>query len=425
MMTDGHFIFFLGVFLIITVLYFYNKRDLNVHINKNSRSLNRALARGADDSECSNYKEIIEKCEDKITGENKSIKIAVVISILYAFFGLCRLAFPAMSNHTIEENELAINCQNNMPCETSDIYYNIWNDLLDGPLQFYIWKEQDDIKDNKQLELNYNHTIAGSSDTAFPIDMPTINKYISVLKNLGYLPKSDKSLKEIDDEISVLKNNENFVPPELYLEELSVRIEKCQEIPSCSNFYQAGRASSDVFTQITTTNRYNYQELLVYSSLAVCFFRMALTFPEEEFNQLKNENIIITKSYVHNQIGTIFLELHEQMFAKKYEGTESYQQHFLFLADAYFEKGINEGNDDLPIDIEAYRTLSEFKKITRYNSDGLRNECLIHANNVLIQFENDENNQHVNESEYIIDFLKRTYYDNPDCISVSANTVSD
>lgn len=367
--------------------------------------------------------EIIKKCKDKNVQETKCTNIAIVFFILYALICICRFVFPATSNHTMEETEPAINHQNNMPCEVSDIYYNIWIDLIDGPLQFYIWEEQDDVKDNKKLELNYNNIVDGSSNTALPINMQTINKYVSVLYNLGYLPQSGKSLTEIDNEIRTLKNSANDVPPELYLEELSVRIKRCQEMPSCSNFYQAGRASSDIFSLISQGNKCSYQELIVYSSLAICFFRMALASPEEEFDQLKNENIIITRSFLYNQIGKICLGLHEELYTKKYEGTESYQKHFLFLADAYFEKGINEGNDVFP-DIEANRALSEYKKIKRYGFDSLKDECLIHANNALILLNQVENNNHVEECHYIINVLGSSNYDSIDCINVSSNTVS-
>ena len=426
MVIDWRFIIFIvGALLFITVWFFYNKCSIEIEITKNKRALERASRSGADETECNKHKEIIRKCEDKLTGELDCLKVATAFLMLYAFISLCRFAIPATSNHTIEETKSAINYQNNMPCEVSDIYYNIWNDLIDDPLQFYIWKEQDDIKDNEQLELNYNNTIAGNSNTAFPINLSTINEYISVLRNLGYLPQSGKSLTEIDNEIRTLKNSANNVPPELYLEELSVRIERCQATPSCRNYYQAGRASSDVFSLISQGNKCSYQELIVYGSLAVCFFRMALASPEEEFDQLKNENIIITRSFLYNQIGKICLGLHEEMYAKRYEGTEFYQKHFLFLADAYFEKGINEGNDVLPIDIEANRALSEYKKIKRYGFDSLKDECLIHANNALIILNHVENNKHVEECHYIINALGCSNYDSIDCINVSSNTVSD
>lgn len=352
------------------------------------------------------------------------INIIAAATIFIILLSCLKLIRSAQTSTMTIKNEVADNFQNST-FYISDIHRSIWSDLMNECLQFNIWRNQENVNDIELLTLNYANAITEMPGSGFPMNMDTVDQYVEELYFLGYLPKSERNLASIDDEILLLQENNIPISAELYLEELVKRIDSCRSNPSCSNFYQAGRSAKDVLYQKINSGNCTYQEMVAYASLAICFFRITLSFPSDELDNLKDDNCKITHSFIYEQIGMIFLQLHIALYSEDDNETSQYQQHFLLAANAYLDNGLSDNKEPKPSNTEYNKALAEYYGIIRYGYTDMCDACYIHANNFIRQFGNNENNSYVNDSKAIIDRLEHMYSDYITVTNISSNTIPE
>ena len=397
---------FIFLFLIFLMVLHYLKKTYDVAVTTKNKYLYKSNLSLYDQRKFDNAVNTIKICLEKKMWY-KNIMLTAFASLLLLS---CIKIKQSIQTNSIEFSNKVINrSQLGTLCNISDIHYSIWADLTNTVLQFNIWTQQEDTEDFKLLELNYANAISEISGSEFPIDISTANQYIEELYFLGYLQKTERDLTSIDFEIHQLQKNNFSIPDELYLEELVKRIESCQNNPSCSNFYQAGRSAKDVLYQKLYSGSCSYQEMITYASLAIYFFRITLSFSSDELNMLSDENCKITRSYIYEQIGIIFLQLHIKLYSEDSDETSQYQQHFLLAANAYLDKGLADSELKLS-NMEYNKALVEYYGIIRYGYTDLCDACYAHANNYIKQFGNSaENSSYVEDSKFIISYLKRKY----------------
>lgn len=198
------------------------------------------------------YDEVIETinmCKNKLMDIRNYINMCKFLLCISVLFNALKILNSRNSYYMLNEHETSDYLEEYSSIYISDIHYSIWDDLLEECLQYEIWEHQKASNNNDQMRVYYANAIAEMPDSGIPIDLKKLNQYIKELQVLGYLPKSERSLAEIDNEISEYKVKGLTVSSDLYIEELVKRIEHYQRTPSCSNSYQIGRASMDILIQ--------------------------------------------------------------------------------------------------------------------------------------------------------------------------------